>query len=268
MISFAQNGEDVLLNRLFPDGVGFYIDVGANDPVHHSVTKHFYDRGWSGINIEPEPAVFSRLQDQRPRDVNLNVGLSDHEGMTIFHEAPEASGWSTFSSAQATSLRARGLKVIERPVSVTTLADVCQCYVDQPIDFLKVDAESYETEVLRGADWRRWRPRVVLVESGGDPPWGPLLEEADYTFAFFDGINRFYVRTEDHGLLPKLRTGANFLDDYIPFEHLRRVEELHARLAAYEDLSPRAIAYARRLQHLSRRIPGLTSLLRRVFPTF
>src|SRR5262249_31332093 len=104
MVSYAQNAEDVLLNRLFPDGVGFYIDVGAHDPVHLSVTKHFYDRGWSGINLEPEPVGFAKLCDQRPRDINLNVGVSDHDGAMTFYEAPGATGWSTFSLAQARNL--------------------------------------------------------------------------------------------------------------------------------------------------------------------
>src|SRR5262245_21135095 len=89
MISYAQNGEDVLLERLFRDvPVGTYIDVGANDPVDFSVTKHFYDRGWRGINIEPGPQAFARLCAQRPRDLNLNLGLAEVEGAACFYELP------------------------------------------------------------------------------------------------------------------------------------------------------------------------------------
>jgi FkbM family methyltransferase len=262
MVSYAQNGEDVLLNRLFPDGRGFYIDVGAHDPVHLSVTKHFHDRGWRGINLEPEPVAFAKLCEQRPRDINLNVGVSDRDGALTFYEAPGATGWSTFSRAQADHLRVRGLEVIERPVPVVTLAGVCQRHVDRPIDFLKIDAESHEGEVIRGADWRRWRPRVVLIESEQVPPWERSLLAADYLFALFDGINRFYVRAEDPGLLPRLGTMANFLDDYITFD----TACLKARLASYDDLSPWAIASARRLQSVCKRVPGLPALLRRISP--
>ena len=89
IISYAQNYEDVLLNRLFPDRPGgFYIDVGAYHPVFHSVTKLFYERGWQGVNIEPIPSMFKLLADDRPRDVNLHMGLSNVEGNLTFYEVP------------------------------------------------------------------------------------------------------------------------------------------------------------------------------------
>src|SRR5579863_744930 len=75
LVSYAQNGEDVLLGRAFGwQTDGFYIDVGANHPVNDSVTKAFYDRGWRGINIEPG-RVFEKLAAMRPRDVNLPIAL-------------------------------------------------------------------------------------------------------------------------------------------------------------------------------------------------
>jgi hypothetical protein len=78
MLSYAQNREDVLLARALSSVKnGFYVDVGANDPVHDSVTKHFYDQGWSGINIEASPTWFAKLQEQRPKDLNLNLAASD-----------------------------------------------------------------------------------------------------------------------------------------------------------------------------------------------
>ena len=81
MILYVQNQEDVLLNRVFQGlSDGFYIDVGANDPVVDSVTKLFYDRGWTGINVEPDENCWRRLDSSRPRDRNLNLGLSDRPG--------------------------------------------------------------------------------------------------------------------------------------------------------------------------------------------
>src|ERR1041384_3211716 len=71
LVSYAQNFEDVLLHRIFGNlARGFYVDIGASDPMIGSVTKIFYDRGWSGINIEPS-STFPRLAAARPRDVNL-----------------------------------------------------------------------------------------------------------------------------------------------------------------------------------------------------
>ena len=231
MLSYSQNGEDVLLNRLFPEGGGFYIDVGANDPVDCSVTKHFYDRGWRGINIEPEPAAFGRMVAGRPEDLNLNLGISDSEGIIPFFEAPRANGWSTFSPQQAANLRAQQIEIIERPIPVTTLAKVCEQHVRGPIDFLKVDAESHETAVMAGANWARWRPRVILIEANGMVHWEPGLLRAGYHFALFDGVNRFYVRAEDRHLIPRLATMANCLDEYVPHAHARVIQVLEERLA-------------------------------------
>src|SRR4051795_2870261 len=102
MISYAQNHEDVLLDRLFARGLpGFFIDVGANDPVKYSITKHFSEMGWRGINIEPAAQPFARLEEARGRDINLNVGVSDSEGTLSFFEFPDdLSGSSTFSADQ------------------------------------------------------------------------------------------------------------------------------------------------------------------------
>ena len=99
MISYAQNQEDVILRRVFPHGNdGFYIDVGANDPVQDSVTKHFYDRGWRGINIEPQIGRYKRLCAQRQNDINLNVGLSNRDGTLEFLECVPHDALSTFSA--------------------------------------------------------------------------------------------------------------------------------------------------------------------------
>src|SRR5262249_20796614 len=115
MISYAQNREDVLLNRVFGGSrVGFYVDAGANDPIFHSVTKHFSDLGWTGISIEPQPELAERLATDRPRDVTLNVGLSDRSGMFRFYEAPTIHGWSTFCDDLAARYRREGLDLVER----------------------------------------------------------------------------------------------------------------------------------------------------------
>lgn len=228
MISYAQNREDVLLNRVFPAPAGFYLDVGAADPVEYSVTKWFYDRGWSGVNVEPQPGYFRALQADRPRDTNLNVGLSDTPGTVTLYEAPDKPGWSTMEPAVAGEFRAQGIELVERQVAVLTLAEVCERYARGPIDFLKVDVEGHERHVLRGADFARWRPRVVLVEATevgravlNHEAWEPLLLTADYKFATFDGLNRYYVRAEDEDLIPKLQVPANVFDDFVPWEWLK-----------------------------------------------
>lgn len=261
MVSYAQNGEDVVLRRAFPAGYrGLYIDVGAADPVNHSVTKHFYDRGWRGINIDPSPGWFELLTAQRPDDVNLRAGVGREEGMlTLFEGPPGHPGGATFAARQAAAYEAELGQPLERiEVRMTTLARVCAEHVgDRTIDFLKVDAEGFEREVLEGADWDRWRPRVVVVEAT-DPnrpvpnheAWEHVLVSARYSFVLFDGLNRFYVRAEEPSLVTPLSAPANVFDDYVPYEHVRVVQELQARAAAVEGLGRRALGVARFVHRL------------------
>ena len=76
-VSYSQNREDILLARALPGRTGFYIDVGAADPIEFSVTKLFYDRGWSGVNVEPQADYYRKLVADRPRDTNLQLVVSD-----------------------------------------------------------------------------------------------------------------------------------------------------------------------------------------------
>jgi FkbM family methyltransferase len=241
-ISYAQNREDVLLARLFSHRKsGFYIDIGAHDPVKYSITKYFYDLGWHGINIEPSSDMFPRLSAARARDINLNFGLSDRDGTLTFYEATKTEGLSTFVKAEMETHCKAGFEFIERQCKVTTLTKVCEQYVRGEIDFVSIDVEGYEREVLEGCDWRKWRPCILIIEAtkpGTTIPshdrWEPLLLAADYLFAIFDGLNRYYVRAEDKHLLSALRVPVNVFDSYIPYEYLRQIEELKARIAAYE----------------------------------
>jgi FkbM family methyltransferase len=192
MVSYADNREDVLLQRAFPkEHRGFYVDVGANDPVQGSITCHFYESGWQGINVEPVAGCFERLVGVRARDTNLKVGVADREGTLPFYDAGPASGLSTFSAEEAAARRRAGIALAERPVQVTTLATLCAEHVgSRAIDFLSVDVEGLEEAVLRGADWSRWRPRIVVVEATrpnttvpSHGAWEPILLDAGYRFA-------------------------------------------------------------------------------------
>lgn len=224
IVSYAQNGEDVLLDRaLRAQPFGFYIDVGPSDPVIDSVTKMFYDRGWRGINVEPG-AIFARLAAARPRDTNIQTALSDRSGSRPFYEFPDAAGLSTLSADARAIQTAR---CVQRTIPVTTLADVCRQHAsDRTIDFLKIDVEGHEGEVLAGGDWTRFRPRILVIESqaiGGDEPlgrWEPPLLDNDYRFAMFDGLNRYYVRGEDERWLVHFDRPLSCLDDYVPSRHL------------------------------------------------
>ena len=260
-ISYAQNGEDVLIDRVFGrDHAGLYVDVGANDPVFHSVTNLLYQNGWRGVNIEPTPSLHRRLELDRPEDANLNVGISDAEGVLTFYEvAPPLHGWSTFVPEIAESYRELDVFPKPRPIAVTTLSTVFAEHVgDQTVDVLKVDAEGFERQVLAGLDWSRWRPRLVLIEATWSDSWESILFGAGYLKAAFDGINNYYVREEDRAFLPRFTAPVNNADQYISHEVVRLVDSLDERFG------PIALAVARFLRDASKRHRGLAEAVKRV----
>jgi FkbM family methyltransferase len=272
MYYYAQNREDVLLDRVFRDVEhGFYVDVGANHPTHWSVTRHFYDHGWRGINIEPG-LIFDTLARQRPRDINLQVAVSDVSGRLTFYEYPGAHGVSGFSSElpplDGSLLEGR----LERQVETLTLRQIFDQEQPPTIDFLSIDVEGHERQVLMSNDWSRWRPRVVLVEATlpcqpvpCHEKWEDVILGAGYLFAQFDGLNRYYVRPEDRPLLERFATPVCVFDDCLSHEipllereidHLRG-EAAAARARADHLLEVRAM-HERHIAELTAELTHLT----------
>ena len=217
-ISYAQNFEDLALWRtlkLF--GPGFYIDIGANHPTLDSVTHALYQRGWRGINIEPVLHYHQALCAERPEDINLCLAVGEREAELLFFESGE-TGLSTLSRETAMQQREAGISFVERVVKVRTLASICEEHLrkELPLQFLKIDVEGFEEQVLRGMDLRRWRPWIILIESSyhSDPPWKHLILDAGYRFALCDGINRYYVAEEKTCLLEPLALPPNLIDDF------------------------------------------------------
>ena len=211
-ISHAQFGEDLVLWRALSEvSKGFYIDVGAAEPDELSVTKLFYDRGWNGINIDPRPSAFKALSDQRQRDINLQIAVSDTAGAEVLHEVVGLAGLSTIDEALAQSYSSKGLSVEKYMVLCQTLASVCDEHVKGEIHFLKIDVEGAEKAVLQGCDFERFRPWLLVIESTipcTDIPnydhWEPLVFRAGYEFALFHAINRYYVAREQLMRLAKV----------------------------------------------------------------
>jgi FkbM family methyltransferase len=264
-VSYAQNFEDVLLHRVFGgQEIGFYVDVGAAHPVNGSTTKALYDRGWSGINVEPS-SMFAELETARPRDVNLQMAVMDRAGEVAFIEDKRDLGMSHVVVEEIQSDGAR-------MVCCDTLEAIVRAYSHgRPVDFIKVDGEGAEAAIVRSTNWRLLRPRVLLLEATlpwssrlANHDWEPVLLQQGYVRAFFDGINCFYIPEEEAPvLLRHFAAPVNVLDRAVTHDcevaraalhdqknELSRVQNEVARLIAEQD------ALRQRLQNLQDEAAG------------
>ena len=220
-ISYAQNGVDVVLWRALQHvDAGVYVDVGAADPVGYSVSYAMYQRGWSGINLEPEPKFAEALRLIRPRDITLEVAAGDSVGeLTLYH--PRGTGLSTVDATGADRLKSAGFDLEEVRVPERPLNSILSDHLDStdPIHFLKIDVEGSEHRVLRGLDLTVWRPWIIVVEATAPmsterthEEWDPYLVKHGYTCTLFDGLNRFYLADEHPELAEHLDHGVCVFD--------------------------------------------------------
>jgi FkbM family methyltransferase len=173
-LSYSQEGEDLILARIFEGQYeGFYVDIGAHHPLKFSNTHIFYMRGWRGINIDACPGSMEVFRQIRPRDINLELAISDKPESLTYYEFNEKAlnGFDKDMAAKAESLafEMTGTRTIE----TVTLAQVLDKYLppEQVIDFMNVDVEGLDEQVLRSNNWNKYRPRVILAEDVGPHMW-------------------------------------------------------------------------------------------------
>lgn len=168
-VSYAQEGEDIILLRLFGHvRQGFYIDVGAHDPYRFSNTCALYQRGWNGINIDADSDAIAAFRRERPRDINLSIGVLQASGKSTLYIFSDPA-LNTFDEALAREReKLPGYRLAaKREAATERLETILAEYLPEgsTIDVLNVDAEGRDLDVLRSNDWRRFRPRCVLVEA-------------------------------------------------------------------------------------------------------
>jgi FkbM family methyltransferase len=257
-LSYAQRFEDFHLWRCF-DGQtqGFYIDVGAGHPVYDNVSFAFYLAGWRGITVEPNPALAALGRAVRPRD-HLHEGLAGAvPGEATLYLQREFHGLSTTVAEHARQAEREVNRQAEAlTLPVTTLAALCARHAPARFEFLKVDVEGTEADVLRGADFSRFRPKVIVVEAikplSLEPAWDewePLLARHGYAYVWDDELNRYYVAAEADALGARLAAGPKWyaegpqIGNYKPAaEDPAHPDHRLARLLAAADLTQLPLA--------------------------
>jgi len=221
-LSYAQRFEDFHLWRCF-DGAqnGFYIDVGSGHPVYDNVSFAFYLAGWRGITVEPNPALAALGRAVRPRDQLFEGLCGATPGAATLYLQREFHGLSTTIAEHAeTAEKETGRKAEALTLPVTTLRALCEANTPTIFEFLKVDVEGAEADVLCGADFKRFRPKVIVVEAikpfslkPAWDEWEPVLSDHGYAYVWDDELNRYYVAEEARALVARLTKGPKWYAD-------------------------------------------------------
>lgn len=165
---FGQDGEDLILDRMLErQPSGFYVDVGAHHPVRFSNTYLFYRRGWRGINIDAQPGSMKIFERMRPRDINIECGVAAIPGRLMYYRFNEPA-LNTFDASEAQLKDKPPYQLVDKlEVEVDRLDALLERHlpVREQIDFLSVDVEGKDLEVLESNNWNRFRPRFILAET-------------------------------------------------------------------------------------------------------
>jgi FkbM family methyltransferase len=168
--SYSQCGEDLIIRFIF-DVLKIknptYIDVGANHPFMLNNTYLFYKNGCSGINIEPNSFLIKKLKKYRKKDINLNIGVSDEEGILEFYNF-EYHTMSTFSKEEANKLQnEHGFKLesIDK-IKVDTLQNIIEEYCNGIFpDLLSIDVEGLDEQILKSIQFEKSAPTIIVAET-------------------------------------------------------------------------------------------------------
>jgi FkbM family methyltransferase len=244
LISYAQNLEDIVLYKALWDVKnGTYVDVGAGDSEYLSVTKLFYDLGWSGLNVEPNSQYFSKLQQERPRDINKKYLVSEKEE-TLKYFVPHSLELATGDPNIISEYMEKGIKGYFEDIKSKRLDQIIvESGVKGEIHFLKIDVEGMELNVLRSMDLNLFRPWIIVIEKlhpitkeNSSQECKILLERNNYFCVYEDGLNEFYLSTHKTELKNRFCNPPNVMDDFIRIDEIRLYKKINELENALEEL--------------------------------
>ena len=226
-ISYAQNYEDIILNRAFSGKHhGFYIDVGAFHPFLKSTTNAFYKQGWKGINIDISQENIKNFERYRTRDVNICAAVGI-DGAEIDFFILEGTTRSTSLHELASKYKSENRNGIHQKFETVSLTKLCELNKVQDIDYVSIDVEGSEKDVLESFDLQKFQPKIIVIESTYPETqtpswhlWEDILTSQDYSCAYYDGLNRFYVHSNSAGLRKHLEIPPNYFDNFIKYNDI------------------------------------------------
>ena len=221
IVSYSQNFEDVMLWRALKHiENGFFIDIGAQDPVIDSVSLAFCEHGWQGIHVEPTQQYSDKLRNVHLSENVLQVAIGGQDGMLSFYEF-EDTGLSTANFEIAGRHKEAGFSCIETLVPMMSLDTFFKRIGAKDIHWLKLDVEGFEKVVLESWKSSTILPWILVIESTAPltqtenyNEWEYLLVNKGYRWVYFDGLNRFYIAPDHIDLAKAFNSPPNIFDNF------------------------------------------------------
>ena len=213
-LSYGQESEDLLLNRLFiGQKNGFFVDIGAHHPMRFSNTFSLYQAGWRGINIDANPLSMEAFKQLRPADINLELGIGERQNVLTYYQFNEPA-LNTFSeNVMKQHKKNPHFYVVEKhKIAVFPLAEILEKYVPREIksiDLLTIDVEGLDLEVLKSNNWDKFRPKIIVVES-----FITDLEQLQ------DCPIHCFLKEKNYQIISKLHNSSIYKDRQITFKNV------------------------------------------------
>lgn len=169
--SYSQDGEDMVLYSMYEgEGrefyKGFYIDIGAFHPLKFSNTQFFYENGWKGVNIDATPGSMKKFNQLRKRDINIEAGIARQQGTLLYYIFRD-NAFNTFNKEIGEYRANNGIELKEKKeIKVYTINELLAKYLpeSQKIDFIDIDIEGIELELIKSFDFKKYSPKYFLIE--------------------------------------------------------------------------------------------------------
>ena len=162
--TYSMNGEDIFINNYFKNKIGFYVDVGAYHPLELSNTCLLHKRGWGGINIDINSLSINYFNFLRPNDININIAVSNKKTIKTIYYQKKKSPLNTLKIKQAKKMFIGNIKKSKvKSETLTTIIDNTK-FKGKKINFLNIDTEGSDLEILKKLNFKKYKPELICVE--------------------------------------------------------------------------------------------------------
>ena len=162
--TYSMDGEDLFIDNFFKNKIGLYVDVGAYHPLELSNTYLLYKKKWKGINIDINSLSIDYFNFLRPNDININLGVTKKNTIKTLYYQKNKSPLNTLNLSRAKKIFSNRFK--KKKIKTKTLTNILDKtkFKGKKIDFLNIDTEGNDLEVLKSLDFKKYKPKLICIE--------------------------------------------------------------------------------------------------------